>query len=1265
MRVDLTHNRNIYLNALHLDHDVLDLTEIFLDEFPNEFLEGIFKNGIHKSVFETSEVGAKKLNHFYFESKNLERIKGIKSLAIGFPMYIASDQEDFIVAPIFLKNIEIEKIQDAGNKWSIKNTANQGIRINPFLEKHFEKRFGDAYEEKFSELIKKATFDLSQLKSFSSKFSTNNQLEIPSMYNIFPNPGIDDLANISPRGCIKWSGVLGIFQPVFDQMLSSDEKGSVDAFFAETEIERENKHEFGLFENDPWQESAFQGALKNQNFLVTGSKGSGKSQIVLNTIVNGLSNGEKTMVVSNRVSVLHELQDELAKKLTAPLHFLMKNESMERSQFLALLKASAQSKRKPAFNQTDWNFKVKRTSREKNKLDKIYHAVNDPILGKYNWTDVVGLFLKNNSIEGKEKLNSQLKTQDFQYNSSEFDSIDFGISACQEPYQKINSLDHPLNVLHEKVFTTRSKVESLNHVKSLLEYLRAKADKLHKLYINSTDNYQSALHEKYDQSYRDISEKLVDIKEHLEDSENKYGKGFSVGFFEWIGFKGYFSKKNKEMYEGRKILMDKYEDLRLAFRQSKAFESNFADEIDTREVSFINEKLEKLENELESWRSSINEIVQEQMSKLTSRSVHHEMPKHQEKITKLEEKLDYFTNEINKASLFSNFYTNKMLTIPKRQQYLESVIEELERTEKNLEDFGDFYDWQSKWLALPKSGKKAVKALIKLKADDWGACFRSWYLHNFLKKYQQPELPQTDVALDDFVSEMKAVEMLIPNQIQTIWADKKDAAIAHIRRTNKNLYQFFDGKNNGLENQPIEETLANVLGEVTDLIPVVFCTPEVAFSFQSENEAPLFDRIIFEEANLLDFNQCIHLSKLGKQRLVVGDLGPISSDMESNFLDWTANQEIESIELRKRYSENISNLSDFNKVAFLPEGETSPDHKTEAKSDNFKVNAVKGRYSENEGTNEAEALHIIHLLNQIEQTPQRTYPSVGIGCFTHQQRDLLLKYLQEIKVKNAAGSEIIKHLERNGLGVFDISNMSAEQFDIVIVSSTFGALNTRGKLTEKIGQLDTEDGRKKIYTLVTSPRQQLHLVHSIPRKSLAEFQTDKTKEGLYRLSNLIKYGELIESGKKEEATKLLQNMYSYKPMEKHIPESIFNAEIAKRLKPYFEKGRVGLNLEWSKMNIPIYTTDKDGVLQTFLEADGFISHAPSTSYLWEQTQRSKIESGKMKFYPVWSLNWWKNPKDEARKLAGAIIKMDKQTIKKVKPVEKTEIKETTKEKLNA
>ncbi len=1253
MRIDLQPNRSIYLNALHLLHNALDLNELFQDKAPDEFLTELFSTHPFNGTLTPEEHCDRKLRHLFFESKNMERIKGHKSLAVGFPMFVASDEEGYVVAPLFFVNIELEQIQDKGNNWSVSKNAKHQVRFNPFLEKYFEQKFGEAYNFKLSDLVQRPDFNFSNIKGYVSEFALKNQLEIPSIYKVFPVPSQMELAKVSERGNIKWSGTMGIFPPLMGDDFEIDQDTISSDFFSEASIERTGKHDFGLIEMDPWQESAFQGALKNQNFLVSGAKGSGKSRIVLNAILNGLSNGEKTIVISNRVSALNELQAGLSKSLDAPLHFLMKNEGMERAQFLALLKATAQSNRKPSFDASDWKYKVNKTAREKNKLDKVYHAVNDPIFGKYNWTDVVGLFLKNNSIEGKEKLSSQLKVQDFDYSFEEYEGLDFGVSRCQEPYSKIQDFNHPLNTFHESVFLENSKEDALQSVETRISDFKNKATHLQSQFIERTDNYKTALQDSYENTYTTLSSKLESLKDYIEDSENKHGKHFTEGFFEWVGFKSYFSKKNKAIYNDRKLLVEKYDDLRLTYRQNKSFESVFEKEVDTREVKLIQEKLAALHTDLETWRGTINGSVQEQMSKLTSRSVNTKVEGHQELILDLENQLDDFIKEINESQLFQDNFTNKMLTMVKKQQYLENIIEDLEKAEHNLTDFNTFYDWRSRWLALPKSGKKVVKAVIKVKAEDWGAAFRSWYLYNFLNKNQSPDLPREDASLKEFVDDYLELKQMIPNQIQHVWAEKKQQGITGIKRDHRSVYQFFDGKNlNEFNHKSIGETLGKSWNEITNLIPVIFCTPEVAFSFLKNNsDRPIFDRIIFEEANLLGLTKCLNLSKLGKQRLLIGDQGPISSDIENSFLDWASAQNIERIQLRKSYGQIINNLTAFNHAAFVPENipTSASSTKLNIESNNFKIQPVSGRFSDVDSTNEAEAHHVLHLLNQIQQTPQRTYPSVGIACFTYQQRDFISHFLADIKKKNAAGVDTIKHLERNGLGVFDIANMTAEQFDVVIVSLTYGALNTNGEITKQIESLNTDDGLKKIYSFATSPKQELILVHSIPEDTLETYKSDSSKSGLYRLAKFIEFGNLLESGKADEASNLLESLYANAELvERHIPESIFNAEVARILKPYFETGRIGLNLDWSKMVIPLYTTDNEGVLQTFLEADAFISHAPSTSYLWEYNQREKAKEGKLTFVPIWSVDWWKNAEEEARKLAALIIKMDKESKKKPK-----------------
>lgn len=1244
MRFDSEAQPGIRLNVLLHRRDILDLS-LFQGETNRAeiILSEIFQNKEGRHILNADESTAKGMRHLYFESKNIERISGTKSLSAGYPLFAISDNEHHIVAPIFLISFELEPLQTREDSWSIAKNASAKIQINPEIKSFFKEKFGSEAIGDLEAFVQKKNQNFNGIKSFSSNFSAKNGLEIPSLYKIFPIPGIFDTENIPEKGKIFWSGILGIFPE--DETISPSEILDEKAFFQNKTPNREEKHPFGILQSDPWQESAFQGTLKNENFLVNGSTGTGKSQVVLNILSNALSNGEKCLVVSNRVSVLNKLQEKFAAVINAPLHFLLKNENVEKSLLLAMLKASAQSNMDVNFDQNNWNFVLNKTLREKKKLDRTYHAVNDPIFGIYNWTDTVGLFLKNNAIEGKEKLASQLKPADFKFNFEEYENLDRGINSCHMTYGKVNTTQHPLTSLNHKIFDEETPEAGLNKVKEHLGHFKTKCAALHQQFINRTDSYRNSLQGFNENKFRDLSTRLEEIDNFIEDSDNKYGKEFSTGFFEWIGIKSYFSKKNKKLYQLRNTLVEKYEELHLLFETNKPFESDFSDTIDTREVSLIQEKLAVLKEDLSSWRSKINNDVQEEMIRLTNKSIHPELAaEYQPKVLDLEEKLDALAIELNDSNLFQTQYINNTLTLPKRQKFLEEIIEKIEQTDLNLGDFDRFFDWQKNWLGLSPSGKKAVRALIMVKAGNWSAAFRSWYLHNFLNIKQSTDLPKEDASLGDFVYDYLELKKLIPAQIANKWATKKAGAIAKIKIKNRNLYNYFDGKNDAeFLSKSLKEIAGKSGSEIMDMIPVLFCTPQAAASFLNESEEPVFDRVIFEEAQLLDLQTGLNLSKLAKQRLIIGDSGPNSSEIETDFLNWAIGQNIPGVRLKTYFGERVPALINYNAAAFLPEEFEGQARMDLPKITNFKIEPVNGRYSEADHTNEAEAHQVLYLLNQIKQTPQRTYPSVGVACFTSQQRDLVLHFLQDIKKRNAPGAETIRHLERNGFGVFYIGNMSAEQFDLVIVSLTFGALNTRSKMTPQLSKMNTDTGLRKMYALANAPRKEMIFLHSIPENVVEKYAADKNLSGLFRLANFIKYGEALSNNNRESAEEILKTIQTIEVEPRHVPESIYNSEAIKVMRPYFETGRVGQNLNWSKMNIPIYTTDHSGALQSFIEADGFMSHAPETSYLWEFEQREKIKAGKMEFIPIWSVQWWKNAQEEARKLAGKIIQMDKKT----------------------
>jgi hypothetical protein len=57
-----------------------------------------------------------------------------------------------------------------------------------------------------------------------------------------------------------------------------------------------------------------------------------------------------------------------------------------------------------------------------------------------------------------------------------------------------------------------------------------------------------------------------------------------------------------------------------------------------------------------------------------------------------------------------------------------------------------------------------------------------------------------------------------------------------------------------------------------------------------------------------------------------------------------------------------------------------------------------------------------------------------------------------------------------------------------------------------------------------------------------------------------------------------------------------------------------------------------------LLADGFVGTLGHTDYSWEAAQAGKISEEGFETRQVWSVNWWRQPDQEARRLAGDLMR---------------------------
>ncbi len=542
------------------------------------------------------------------------------------------------------------------------------------------------------------------------------------------------------------------------------------------------------------------------------------------------------------------------------------------------------------------------------------------------------------------------------------------------------------------------------------------------------------------------------------------------------------------------------------------------------------------------------------------------------------------------------------------------------------QDFPLFYQWQSNWLELPPVGQKVVASLVKVKPDDWLAAFESWYFFSLLSESWSAHLPASLDVIENYDQSWHALKPLIFNYVYNLWQEKQIDGLKKLKKKSKATYRAIFEKTM-FKNPPaghLADIFEDSMDAVTDFLPILFVTPHVALNIVPDGFK--FDLVIFEEANRFSVEGSTEIANLGHQLMIFGS--DDSNGNETSLLQYALENEVPSRQITNRYEAPLQNLpiSDLAKTSFFHAQKCS-------------VENLEGRFHEMEGVNDLEAQQIIRLLNQIKQTPQRVFPSVGIVAFTIEQRNLISSYILKLKQQNVLGSEKIRQLERNGMGVYFVEELFGQHFDILIVSFTFGVVNLKGKLTKKISLLNTQEGISYLQLLVNKPLQELYLLHSFSDEHLAAFKGKTWDKGTWLMVHFIEMSEAVQHDNRE---KYLQAMETIGKREPRLRKALnFTENLVQSLAAYIDTNRFILHLPWEDVLLPIVIAplDEEGS-KVVIVPDGFFAGTNFTSGVWEKAHINKLKNENFTLIPVWSADWMKDPVSATRKLASKIIKMD-------------------------
>jgi hypothetical protein len=776
-----------------------------------------------------------------------------------------------------------------------------------------------------------------------------------------------------------------------------------------------------------------------------------------------------------------------------------------------------------------------------------------------------------------------------------------------------------------------------NHVKTLLE----KATALHHRYISKTSDYTESLTDHYEQHFAELSIATKKVNNQLEDGVNRYGADFGKAASTSEKLYGVFSDKYKDILASKEKVSTDFENLRKIYAVRKYFDFDFPANLDSKDIQKVSNLTKNFEESLKLWRKRIPAIVREDIRRLNTKSNLFDLD-YKDQIKDLEFSMDGYLDDFNAAGLYDNAVKSEMLTIPKRQEFLEGMIAQLEETQFYLRDYSDFHIWQKHWLALTPEAQKVVKALCKIKPKNWVAAFESWYLQHLLQNEYSPNMAWDDESLENWSKSFEELKQILPDQISALWLQRKNIALRKMKEEDPNSYKTWFGKDNRTlsESKTPAELFQKHIDVLTETLPVLLVTPQVAVDVV-KNSNLLFDLVIVDEGHHILKQECYHLFDMGKNIVVFGDakqdMTPFAGD---DILEFCKTIEAKTITLEYQHQESPEEWIEFNKIAFDTPFKRLP-HTNTAKEVTVIAN-VEGRYSESSLTNEVEARQIIDWLNLIEPTPAKTYPVVGIACATVQQRDLIANQLLKIRQRKTGGHEKIHQLHLNGLGIYQIGELQGQHVDILLMSLTHGVADAKGNLTNDFNFWNTQLGMNQLHVALTRATQKIFIAHSIPDDLQNLISSDSNKRGTCVLANLVQFATHTQAGDHDAANQQLEKM---KAILGHpnstYPSNIFMEEVEIALQPYFEPGRIVRNATVKGVTVPllIHGTE-EAPRQNILLFDGVLAKSNLPSYEWEEKLKQYCHKNQIEYVPTLSVQWWKAPKQEARKLAGKIISKD-------------------------
>ncbi len=1203
---------NPYLTAFPGEGNMLDLYTL-KDAVPQQgmadWLSGLLREQAEPLPLQVSYDQDEQLWHFYRESINAAQSKFSDPLQVGFPVLRVRRADGSYAAPLFLWRVRLRPDPYQGQRWYLGRNKPEGPRLNPFIGPLLKTFFpSDKLPEGGNDRVHMLLQFLEQHSGQATRFGPlpslssekEAQLAWSALLGVFPHP-----AHLFTRKAV-WKG-----WP--DQCRPAD--GPV---FPPHQI------------LDPNQQEAFAKSQSQPVNVVRAPVGTGEKLFIETLVVQALANGQRVLVVSDRPPTIPFLQNRMEALGLPGMGFALRRLEEDSPQLQQLLFLLAKQQGTPiTFDKMTHERDLRAYHRLETNFQQRSRAVRKPCFGNLDWTETVGLFLRSSQKAGRELLANSLRRYPISHTMEEYEALRRTIRIGQPLYESLGTLHHPLNAVQDRLFLTLNAREAHDFLSRELDLFISEFSKLQHAFILSLNRYTDGLRALYDDYYRRMRQHLEGLFTELEEGERQYGDDFmltsnlSIKIYEWL------SGRVRSIAQMRERVREKYRRLVAAHQLEDLMPYEFPQDLDTRNMRTLAAGLKGFEEALDKWNQGHTDRIAP-LKKSVSITQFHPKLNWSTDAELLQKKLTALLNQLQDRELLNKTPANRAITLDGQQQFIEQVLGLLDHLQLSLRDFPAFYDWRHFWLHQSAGGRAIIEAMARVKATDWEASFSSWYLDQVLHEHQNEHIPENSFLEEKQGHLWQKLRASVADRVAFVHGVRRFDFLTGLRRKQKSLYQRLfipvaEPQNLPL---PMDRTTAEA---VSEMVPALFTTSLAARQAFSTEGGPVFDLLIFDASQYIDAHLGSHLGRLARRIVLTGDECYGLEDQKNDLLEAALEQPFPQTTLRRMYRFFPAHPDQ------LRQGHLFDPSAADHTSHNWYQ--VDGRYDEVTQTNSAEAEAVVHALNRIEKTVHRTYPKVGIITGTVGQRNVLARMIDRARQANDESDTLIRQLERNGLAILSMDELSGHEFHTVFFSPTYGIANLDGTMTRHIGRWNTPAGQRQVYELLTAASHHISVFSSISAFEIDKMLEQPTQNGTHLMAQFLRLVKLREGYAFATSSEPDRDPEPLEPI-RHVR---FLLEVGDRLIPFFGKDRIQFEARPDPGGWPLTVQPEEQQGWTYwLVPEGLLAQDGAPNANWELAERDRLADLGIRVIPLWSLRWWRNPEEEARRVASHLFNLDKE-----------------------